>query len=99
MKGHALGKAAQAERARVGNEVDLVAATRELEAELGGDSPGSAVRRVTGDADSHRPGGGRGTGGREGNGRRILRATMSGDRVPSATPTPSPFPLPPSPPI
>jgi len=53
VKRHALGEPAEPERARVGDEVDLVAAPRQLEAQLGGNSARAAVRRIAGDADSH----------------------------------------------
>ena len=54
VEGDALGEpAAQAERARVGDDMHVVAAPGELEAQLGRDGAGAAVRRVTGDADAH----------------------------------------------
>ena len=53
MKRHPLGKAAQAERARVGDEVNLVAASRELEPQLRRDGARAAVGRITRNADSH----------------------------------------------
>src|SRR5687768_8309942 len=49
----ALGEPAEPERARIRNEMDVVTAARELEAELGRYGAGAAVRRVTGDPDSH----------------------------------------------
>jgi hypothetical protein len=45
--------AGEAEGLRVGDEVDLVAARGELDAELGGDDAGAAVGGVAGDADLH----------------------------------------------
>ena len=51
----ALGEfAPQPERARVRDDVDLVAAARQLQAELRRHGPGAAVGRVTGDSDAHR---------------------------------------------
>src|SRR4051812_2353692 len=43
----------QPERHRVADEVDLVAASREGDAELGREGAGAAVGRITGDADLH----------------------------------------------
>ena len=40
------------DRIRVGDEVNLVAARREFEAEFGGDDPAAAVGGIAGDADS-----------------------------------------------
>ena len=45
--------AGEAEGLRVGDEVDLVAARGELDAELGGNDAGAAVGGITGDADLH----------------------------------------------
>ena len=46
--------AGEAERLRRGDEVDVMAAGRELDAELGGDNAGSAISRVAGYADAER---------------------------------------------
>ena len=46
--------AGEAEGLRVGDEVDLVAARGELDAELGGDDAGAAVGGIAGDADLHK---------------------------------------------
>ncbi len=46
--------AVEAEGLRVGDEVDLVAARGELDAELGGDNAGTAVGGIAGDADLHK---------------------------------------------
>ena len=43
----------EADRVRVGDEVDFVAASGELEAQLGSDDPATAVGGIAGDADSH----------------------------------------------
>ena len=43
----------QANGVRVGNEVDLVAARRELQSELRGDDAAASIGGVTGDADLH----------------------------------------------
>ena len=43
----------EADRVRVGDEVDVVAARGEFEAELGSDDPAAAVGGIAGDADSH----------------------------------------------
>ena len=53
VEGHALDDAPQPERAGIGDEVDVVPAPGELQAQLGRDRAGAAVGRVTGDADSH----------------------------------------------
>src|SRR5947199_234334 len=53
VEGHALDDARQPERAGIGDEVDVVPAPGELQAQLGRDRAGAAVGRVTGDADSH----------------------------------------------
>src|SRR5881409_1785043 len=54
VEGDALGEPApQPERAGVRDEMDLVAAPRELEPQLGGDGSGAAVGRIAGDANSH----------------------------------------------
>ena len=46
--------AGEAEGLRVGDEVDLVAAGGEFDAEFGGDDAAAAVGGITGDADLHR---------------------------------------------
>ena len=46
--------AVEAEGLRVGDEVDLVAARGEFDAELGGDDAAAAVGGIAGDADLHR---------------------------------------------
>ncbi len=46
--------AGEAEGLRIGDEVDLVAAGGEFDAELGGDDAAAAVGGITGDADLHR---------------------------------------------
>ena len=46
--------AVEAKGLRVGDEMHLVAARRELDAELGGDNAGAAVGGVAGDADLHK---------------------------------------------
>ncbi len=46
--------AGEAEGLRVGDEVDLVAAGGEFDAEFGGDNAAAAVGGITGDADLHR---------------------------------------------
>ncbi len=43
----------QADGLRIGDEVDLVAALRQLQSELGGDHTAAAVSGITGYADSH----------------------------------------------
>ena len=53
MERHALGKAAEAERAGVRDEMNVVAAARELETELGRDGARATVGWIAGDADSH----------------------------------------------
>jgi len=54
VEGHALGEPApQPERAGVRDEVDLVAAPRELEPQLGGDGSGATVGGVAGDPYAH----------------------------------------------
>src|SRR5271156_2493945 len=45
----------ETEGLRVGDEVDLVAAGGEFDAEFGGDDTAAAVGGITGDADLHRP--------------------------------------------
>ena len=45
--------APQPDRLRVGNEMDLVAALGQFQAEFGGDDAAAAVRRITGDSDLH----------------------------------------------
>ena len=46
--------AAQSKGLRIGDEVDLMPARRELDAKLRGDDAAAAVRGITGDADLHR---------------------------------------------
>ena len=46
--------AGEAEGLRVGDEVDLMAAGGEFDAEFGGDDAAAAVGGITGDADLHR---------------------------------------------
>ena len=48
-----LDEVRQPERLRVADEMDLVSATRELDAELGGDDAGAAVHGRARDADRH----------------------------------------------
>src|SRR5439155_27294178 len=50
---NALGVAAQPKRTRVGDEMDVVAAAGELEAQLGRDCPRSTIRGITRNSDSH----------------------------------------------
>jgi len=53
VKVEALTVEAQADRRCIANEVDLVAARGELDAELRGDDAGAAVSGVASDADAH----------------------------------------------
>jgi hypothetical protein len=53
VKMDALTVEAQADRRSIANEVDVVAARGELDAELGGDDAGAAVSGVASDADAH----------------------------------------------
>ncbi len=52
---NALFAAGEAEGARIGDEVDLVTAGRELNAEFCRDHSAAAIGRITGDADLHGP--------------------------------------------
>ena len=45
--------APQPDGLRVGNEMDLVSALRQLQTEFRGDDSAAAVRRITGDSDLH----------------------------------------------
>src|SRR2546426_2122670 len=53
VEGHPLGIAAQTKRARVGDEVHLVPAPGELQAELRGHGTGAAVRGIARNPDAH----------------------------------------------